>query len=749
MRLYGAFTKAEVQPDGTCRVEGIASSEAEDDQGETVLAEAMRQAIPDYMRFPALREMHQLMAAGSTLEASVGNDGVTRIVGHIVDPVAVSKVKNRVYRGFSIGGQVTGRDPVNRKIITGLKLNEISLVDRPANPEAIFDVWKASGTIIEGIKDMPDGGLATIGDVIAAKATAAEPVQIWSCSNAEHRHLAKADAVRCIEGEAAKAAESPADDAATVDDGPVADAPDADETATPAEPTEPQSALEMARAAIERGEAVLARAGATTEPVETDPAEAEAAEAEPEAHPAVKATDVDAPADGQPLWRPPLAKGLATVGRIADLIIELDWVCDGMEVESYMESDNSPQPARLKAIISELCTFLNSYVAEETAEFMSEEEYGGGDDDVSPITMSSIISSLRKTISDPDKLEALVNGVITKGALLEAADQVHLDYAAHYALEAMEMDGLTKTEMMAFADVYKVLIDTGATSVAAPPASSPPRNATQDTGKNPRVAPMQPPAGAVPATPMPKASDTTRLHNAIAKASELPEDSAVQANADLALKAGRKPQHIMAGMIHDCLKALSSGTTCDDINDAVDAPTKKISGRTMAAIHKAHEHIGKVPGGECPGGEPTPAGEEERQGASSSAKTIETDDLAKAQTERDEARALLATSDADKAAMALALTAMTTTIERMAKRVDDIYYTPMPPKAVARSGSPTTKAADNLPLNDPTEITDAQLVAAFAKKSPEQQTLMMIKASHAAPMALPASVTGHSQARDR
>ncbi len=43
---------------------------------------------------------------------------------------------------------------------------------------------------------MPDGGLATIGDVIAAKAAAAEPVQIWSCSNAEHRHIAKADAVR-------------------------------------------------------------------------------------------------------------------------------------------------------------------------------------------------------------------------------------------------------------------------------------------------------------------------------------------------------------------------------------------------------------------------------------------------------------------------------------------------------------------------------------------------------------------------
>jgi hypothetical protein len=453
-----------------------------------------------------------------------------------------------------------------------------------------------------------------------------------------------------------------------------------------------------------------------------------------------------------------MAKGLANIGRIANLIIELDWVCDGMELESAMEGDNSPQPARLMAIIGELCTFLNAYVAEETAEFISEEEYGGGEDDeyvdldggLTPLTMSSIISSLRKTISDPDKLEALVNGVITKGALLEAADQIHLDYAVHYALEAMEMDGVTKSEMMAFADVYKVLIDTGATSVAAPPASSPPRNATQDTGRNAQVAPLQPPDGAVPASPMPKASDTTRLHNAIAKASELPEDGAVQANADLAMKAGRKPQHIMAGMIHDCLKALSSGTTCDDETEA-SAPTKKVSGRTMAAIHKAHEHIGKVPGGECPGGEPTPAGEEERQGASSSAgKAVETDDLAKAQTERDEARTQLVKSEAENTAMAKALTAMTTTFDRMAKQIDDMYHQPVAPIGIVRTGTPTTKAADNVTPDDPTQITDAQLVAALAKKSPEQQTLAMIKASYASPMPLPASVVGHSQAaRDR
>ena len=119
MRLYGAIEKVVPLEDGTVRVHGIASTEAMDDQSEVVKADAMRLAIPEYMRFPALREMHQLSAAGTTLEVAVGDDAVTRIVAHVVDPVAVSKVKNQVYRGFSIGGRVTKREAGNNKVITG------------------------------------------------------------------------------------------------------------------------------------------------------------------------------------------------------------------------------------------------------------------------------------------------------------------------------------------------------------------------------------------------------------------------------------------------------------------------------------------------------------------------------------------------------------------------------------------------------------------------------------------------------
>jgi len=143
MRIYGEITKVEAQDDGTIKVFGTASTGAIDDADETVLPDAMKAALPAYMRFGALREMHGLTAAGATLSAEVGEDGATRIAAHVVDPVAVKKVQHGVYKGFSIGGKVLGRDPSDRKVITKLKLNEISLVDRPCNPEAVIDMWKA------------------------------------------------------------------------------------------------------------------------------------------------------------------------------------------------------------------------------------------------------------------------------------------------------------------------------------------------------------------------------------------------------------------------------------------------------------------------------------------------------------------------------------------------------------------------------------------------------------------------------
>jgi hypothetical protein len=302
MRLYGAIQKVEPQDDGTVRVHGIATSEAVDEQGEIVRSDAIRAAIPDYMRFPALREMHQLSAAGTTLEAEVCEDGTTRIVAHVVDPVAVAKVRNQVYRGFSIGGRVTQREAGNPKTVTALVLNEISLVDRPANPEAIFDCWKAV---------MPSDSALIDAEPLIAKAGPTDPkpaplgqpfnapIQIWACAVPDHRHLTKAGALKCLKGGIGV----PEDQA----------------------PTE-----------------IGASQNQKIESAETPSAEA----------------DDNATSS--------LTERLRKVSQnVARVIADLDWLRVALEVESADESEASQERAQLQAIITELSDFLSSYTAQE------------------------------------------------------------------------------------------------------------------------------------------------------------------------------------------------------------------------------------------------------------------------------------------------------------------------------------------------------------------------------------------------
>jgi hypothetical protein len=142
IKLYGAFKKAKKQADGTIIVKGIASSEAIDGDGEIIKATAIKAALPDYMKFGAIREMHNPIAAGVALKCEVTKDGKTVIEAKIVDPATVKKVEEGVLKGFSIGGRITKRDKSDDSIITGIKLTEISLVDRPCNPEALVNLCK-------------------------------------------------------------------------------------------------------------------------------------------------------------------------------------------------------------------------------------------------------------------------------------------------------------------------------------------------------------------------------------------------------------------------------------------------------------------------------------------------------------------------------------------------------------------------------------------------------------------------------
>ena len=139
MKLFAKITKID---EDQHMVFGYASTEALDSQGEVVKREALEAALPDYMRFANIREMHQPSAVGVATEAELDDKGLF-LAAKIVDPTAWEKVSSGVYKGFSIGGQVVNRDKAQKHVITGVKLSEISLVDRPANPEAVFTMFKA------------------------------------------------------------------------------------------------------------------------------------------------------------------------------------------------------------------------------------------------------------------------------------------------------------------------------------------------------------------------------------------------------------------------------------------------------------------------------------------------------------------------------------------------------------------------------------------------------------------------------
>src|SRR3954466_4279603 len=194
-RLFGKFCKIEKQDDGTLYVEGIASSEAVDSDGDIIKSAAMSAALPDYMKFGALREMHQAIAAGKTLSATVDSDGVTHIAAKVVDPVAIKKVEEGVYSGFSIGGRVTKRE---KNIIEALKLVEISLVDRPANPDAVISLFKAdlAGEPADGAVPAPAPKESAASKADArVKSRAAPPAEAAKAREAAAAPAAKTDKV--------------------------------------------------------------------------------------------------------------------------------------------------------------------------------------------------------------------------------------------------------------------------------------------------------------------------------------------------------------------------------------------------------------------------------------------------------------------------------------------------------------------------------------------------------------------------
>jgi len=136
---YAAIVKQEKQEDGSLLVYGKATDDSLDIDQQICDDTWLSSAMPEWFKSGGnIREQHSSIAAGVAKEYEAKPDG-HYITALIVDPVSVKKVESKVLKGFSIGIKsprvVRDQKAANGRIIDG-QIVEVSLVDRPANPNA-------------------------------------------------------------------------------------------------------------------------------------------------------------------------------------------------------------------------------------------------------------------------------------------------------------------------------------------------------------------------------------------------------------------------------------------------------------------------------------------------------------------------------------------------------------------------------------------------------------------------------------
>lgn len=136
---FAEIIKQEKLSDGTLMVYGKATDDSLDIDQQICDASWLEKAMPEWFKTGGnIREQHSNIAAGVAKELDSKADG-HYISALVVDPVSVKKVETGVLKGFSIGIRaprvVRDNKAANGRIIDG-EIVEVSLVDRPANPNA-------------------------------------------------------------------------------------------------------------------------------------------------------------------------------------------------------------------------------------------------------------------------------------------------------------------------------------------------------------------------------------------------------------------------------------------------------------------------------------------------------------------------------------------------------------------------------------------------------------------------------------
>lgn len=154
---WAPITKAERQDDGTVMVYGPATDAGLDRDQQRCNQTWLDKAMPAWMAEGGnVREQHDpFKAAGVGVGLTRAVDGTQLLAACIVDPVTATKClpgpdgRPAVLKGFSIGikdAQVTmGKADAPNGEIVGGSICEVSVVDRPSNPRAVFQLAKADG----------------------------------------------------------------------------------------------------------------------------------------------------------------------------------------------------------------------------------------------------------------------------------------------------------------------------------------------------------------------------------------------------------------------------------------------------------------------------------------------------------------------------------------------------------------------------------------------------------------------------
>lgn len=147
---WAPIIKADKQADGTLIITGKAADSSVDRDLQIADPAWLDKALGQWYGEADggnIREQHDgKRAVGRAIEYRKSTDGGHHISAHIVDPTTVLKIENKVLRGFSWSAR-NARVQVDKaaaggRIMDG-QIYEVSVVDRPANPQCLFTIAKA------------------------------------------------------------------------------------------------------------------------------------------------------------------------------------------------------------------------------------------------------------------------------------------------------------------------------------------------------------------------------------------------------------------------------------------------------------------------------------------------------------------------------------------------------------------------------------------------------------------------------